>query len=347
MELNLTRRRALTATSGALAALAGCTGSTDAESDEGEKDSGDQTTNTETQTDSGDGETAQSEDEQHSESTTVPVGEVVSDDSLAMVARGVEQKEKLGEIQEADSGNTFVIVRLAVKNASEEFINFSGVFQTRIKDEANTVYDATFGMTDHPIQSGILASGEVARGDVVFEVPKDAEGLTLQFDFSAFDLFDFNRVTVNLGEEASEIADLEQSLNVDILSPGEEAMHEDVGVTVHGVRTESELGSFAQAEEGREYVIPDLEIHNGTDEELSVSTLLQMRVKTGSGLSYTADITGSSQLDKGYSEGSPIASGEARRGELAYEVNTDAEPLYWAFDFLDLGDGNKAFWKLR
>ena len=347
MERKVSRRRALSATSGALALLAGCSGGTETESEDGNAGSGDQTTDTGTQTGDGETETTGSDGGQQSKSATVPVGEVVADDSVAMVVRGTERTDKLGEFQEADSGNTFVVVRLAVKNTSDGFVNFSSFFQTRIKDEANTVYDATFGATDHPIQSGILASGEVARGDVVFELPKDAGGLTLQFDFSAMDFFEFERVAVTLGKQASEIADLSQSLNVDVRSPGAKATHEDVGVTVHGVRTTTKLGEFTQAAEGREYVVPDVEIHNGTGEELSVSTLLQMRVKTGSGLSYTPDIGGSSQLDRGYSEGSPIAAGEARRGELAYEVSTEAKPLYWTFDFLDIGEGNKAFWKLR
>ncbi|KTG10291.1 hypothetical protein AUR64_11985 [Haloprofundus marisrubri] len=264
-----------------------------------------------------------------------------------MVAREVTKTEKLGEFTEAESGNTFAVVRMAVKNTGSEFVDFNSFLQARLKDDSNHVYDASFGSTDHPIESGILAAGEVARGDVVFEVPKNAGGLTMQFDFSTFDFFEFERVTVNLESKADSIQDLKQSLQVDIQSPGDAVDHEGVSVAVHGVRTETELGSFTQAEDGNEYVIPDIEITNDTGEPLNVSTALQMRVKDGSGLAFMADIGGSSQLSQGYSEGSEIAPGESRRGELAYQLEQGTSPLYWTFNFLNLSNEMKTFWKLR
>ncbi len=279
--------------------------------------------------------------------TTVPVGKVVKDDSLAMVVREVTKKKQLSEFDKAKSGNTYVVVRMAAKNTSGEYIDFNSFLQAKIKDGSNHVYDSSFSATDHPIQSGVLAPGEVARGDVVFEVPKSASGLSLQFDFSTFDLFDFKRVTISLDKKADSIADLKQSLDLNVHSTDKKVSHGDVSVVVHGVRTASELGQFASADDGHEYVIPDIEVTNNKDKPLTVSTLLQMRVKTGTGLAYTADLSGSSSLDQAYNEGSNIAAGESRRGELAYQVKTDAKPLYWVFDFIDFDEEFKAFWKLR
>lgn len=328
--------------------LAGCTGSeTPSESASEGGDSDQSTTANSPDTPTQQHTKTPEEKAQQAKTTNVTVGEAVSGDDLSMVVRDVTKTKKIGQFQEAESGNTFVVVRLAAKNTSDKFRDFNSFLQTRLKDSENTVYDSSFGVTDHPIQSGILAPGEVARGDVVFEVPESVEGLIMQFDFSAFDLFKFERVTVDLTQEATSVANLEQSLDVDVSSTGEQVAHNDVTVTVHGVRTTTELGSFTKAEEGNEYVIPDIEITNDTSEELNVSTALQMRIKTGTGLAYTADIGGSSQLDKGYSEGSPIAPGESRRGELAYQVSQDDKPLYWVFDFLNIGDPYKAFWNLR
>ena len=264
-----------------------------------------------------------------------------------MVVRDVEKTEKLGEFQQAKDGNTYVVVRMAAKNKSGDHLDFNSFLQAKIKDGSNHVYDPSFSATDHPIQSGVLAPGEVTRGDIVFEIPKSAKGLSLQFDFSTFDLFNFKRVTISLDEEAEQVSDLKQSLDLDVRSTGKKVSHGDVTVIVHGVRTESELGQFTSAKDGHEYVIPDIEVTNNTDKPLTVSTLLQMRVKTDTGLSYTADIGGSSSLDQAYNEGSDIAAGESRRGELAYQVKTDAKPLYWVFDFIDFDVEYKAFWKLR
>ncbi|WP_433632963.1 DUF4352 domain-containing protein, partial [Halomicrococcus sp. NG-SE-24] len=230
----------------ALTLLAGCAGTgsntTTSSSTKGDGSSSSQ---------GGDGT---SESKQKQKKASVKVGEVVEGDNLAMVVREVEETEKLGEFQKAKSGNTYRVIRMAVKNTSGDYIDFNGFLQAQLKDDSNHVYDATVSSTDHPIQSGILAAGEVARGDIVFEVPKDASGLNLQFDFTTFDLFNFNRVTVALDEEAESIANLEQSLKVDVLSPGKTSSQSDVSVVVHGVRTASELGSFAQAADGREYV---------------------------------------------------------------------------------------------
>ncbi|WP_135305981.1 DUF4352 domain-containing protein [Haloarcula amylovorans] len=329
---------------GTLAALAGCSGEDDTSTPSGDGDAN--ASNTPTSS-GGDATDSATEAETGSQSAAVKLGEVVEGGNISMVALETSTATKLGEFQEAGSGNEFVIIRLAVKNTSDSFIDFSSFWQTRLKDSQNHVYDATFGATAHPFDGGSLAPGEVSRGDVVYEVPKNAENLKMQFDFTAFDLFDFERVVINLGQTAGSVTDLSQDLGVDVLSPGDSASKNDVKATVHSVRTESQLGEFSQPDEGNEYVIPDIEITNNTDEALTVSTLLQMRVKTGTGLSYTADIMGSSSLDRGYKEGSDIAPGESRRGELAFQVEKGAKPLYFIFDFLDFADSYKAFWKLR
>ncbi|MFC3478461.1 DUF4352 domain-containing protein [Halobacterium litoreum] len=274
------------------------------------------------------------------------VGEVVADDRLAMVVRGTRRTDSLGEFSDAGEGNEFVVARLAVRNESDGYVDFSGGWQTRVADSEDYVYDASYERTDHPLGSGTLAPGEVMRGDTVYEVPADATGLVLQFDFAAFDLFRFDRVRVDLDSEASPIADLEQSLRVAVYEPGDRTTYGGLSVAVRGVRRETALGQFAEATPGTEYVIPDVAVTNDTSEAVTVSTLLQMALKTGTGLAYTQDLEGSAALDRGFAEGSPVGPGETRRGELAYLVDADHERLYWAFDFYDATDPQKAFWAL-
>ncbi len=343
-------RRQFVATS-AVALLAGCSseGSNTTDMSTSATDEGTSSTDkgsSEKQSSSNDTESTEKQKKER-KTATVPVGKVVKDDSLAMVVRKVTKKSQLDEFDKAKSGNTYVVVRMAAKNTSGEYVDFNSFLQAKIKDGSNHVYDSSLSSTDHPIQSGVLAPGEVARGDVVFEVPKSASGLSLQFDFSTFDLFEYKRVTISLGKKANSIVDLKQSLGLDIHSTGKKVSHEDVSVVVHGVRTASKLGEFTSAKDGHQYVIPDIEITNNTGKPLTVSTLLQMRVKTGDGLSYTDDIGGSSSLDQAYNEASDIAAGQSRRGELAYQVKTDAKPLYWVFNFLNFDAEFKAFWKLR
>lgn len=335
------RRRYLLASAVAASGLAGC-GDTETDEEGGEGDGdGPEDGADEGETDSG----TDDEVEETAETATALVGERVEGEGMEMVVRGVESTRQIGEFQEADSGNTFLVLRLAVKNTSDEFADFSSHFQATVQNPDGVAYEASFNVTDTPLQSGLLAPGEVNRGDLVFEVPEDDEELALVLDLSAFDLFTFSRVEVDLTREADQTEDVEQTLEVAVNGVGETVSHGDVSVTLHGVRTETELGEFSEAEEGHEYVIPDIEVENGTDEELRVSTLLQMALKTETGLSYSVSVD-SGQLDQQFSEQQPIAPGQNRRGELAYEVEQDARGLYWAYNFLEFGDPMKAFWGL-
>lgn len=274
------------------------------------------------------------------------VGDVVRGETLAMVVRDVTRTTEIGEFQEADPGNEFVVVRMAVKNITQDtYLGFSSVFQTTLRDDEDYAYDPTFAVTDQTLASGQLVPGEVTRGDVVFEVPEGASGLAMYFDFEAFDVLDFDRVTIDLESAAASTGDLSMSLGVDVYDPGQTIEYDGLSAALNSVRRESSLGSFTEAEQGNEFLITDVSITNETGEEKSVSTLLQMVVKDGIGFSYSPSISATSQLSRGFSQGSPISEGETRRGEIAYEVPTDASALYWTFEFTLFTEGDKVFWR--
>lgn len=308
-------------------------------------------------TEPGGGTEPSDDTEQPNEQTDAPdqtgprsaqLGEVVEGDKLSMVIREVSETTELSQFQTADQGNVFKVVRLAVKNTtSDEFLSFSGFLQTTLKDDEDFTYDQTIATSAQTFTGGQLAPGEVSRGDVVYEVPEDATGLTLQFDFQAISFFEFDRVNVDLSQSAASMGDLSQNLQVAINGTGDAVSHEGVTVTVNGVETRGQLSSFATPSSGNEFVVVDLTTTNETGEEQSVSTLLQMLVKDGTGRSYSMSITGTSQLDRAYDEGSPIANGESRRGRVAFEVPQDASSLYFTFEFTLWVDGDKTFWQLR
>lgn len=345
------RRHFLALTGVGLASVAGCSGGGDGDGGtpaDGGGSNGDGGGGGETPAD-GEAETSTEEQAEATPRTaSVAVGEVVEGEQMSMVVRGIERTESIGEFQEADAGNTFVVVRLAVKNRTQdEFVNFSGLLQTQLKDAEDYTYDQTIAATGQTFQGGQLAPGEVSRGDLVYEVPKDAEGLVLQFDFQAFSLLEFDRVTVDLGSEASSIGELSQDLRVDVHDVGESVTFGDVTVTVNDVSFETSLGQFSQAEDGNEFAIVDITTENGTDEQLSLSTLLQMKMKDGDGSSYQLSVTALSSLDRAYNEGQPLAPGESRRGKVAYEVPQGVSQLYWIFEFTLWVDGDKTFWQVR
>jgi hypothetical protein len=328
--------------------FAGCSGTDSLETTTEAGTSTDDATNeTETtgESDASDeGTTTKSESAEKS----IQVGDRVDDDQLSMVVRDVSKTEKLGEFSEADSGNKFVVVRLAVKNTTKDsYLNFSGFLQTLLKDESGYTYEQSITGTDQTFTGGQLVPGEVSRGDIVYEVPKDASGLTLQFDFETVSFLKLDRVSVDLESKASPASDLQQNLQVDLRSQGDSVSNDGVEVTVNGVEFTEKIGDFSEAGEGKEFAVVDIATKNETGSSQTISTALQMLGKDGRGQTYSLSISAASSLDRSYDESSALADGEKRRGKVAYEVPKDAGRLYWAFEFSLWTNGDKTFWKLR
>ncbi|UPV74163.1 DUF4352 domain-containing protein [Halorussus limi] len=278
----------------------------------------------------------------------IRVGERVDDEQMSMVVRGVEKTEQLGEFSKASSGNTFVVVRLAVKNTTTDaYLDFSGFLQTRLKDGSDYTYDQTITASGRTFTGGQLVPGEVARGDLVYEVPKDASGLTLQFDFQAVSFLTLDRVSVDLESAASSADDLKQNLQVDVHSEGDAVSNGGVEVMVNGVEFTEQLGDLTSAGEGKEFAVVDIATTNGTGKAQNISTALQMLAKDGRGRTYPMSVGAAASLDRSYDQTSALADGETRRGKVAYEVPKGVSPLYWAFEFSLWTNGDKTFWKLR
>lgn len=280
-------------------------------------------------------------------SRTAILGEAIAGDQMSMVAKSVSRTQTLGDLQEADPGNTFALVRLEVKNTTQDtYADFSSFLQTQLKDDGGYTYSPVLSVSETAFQGGQLAPGEVTRGDVAFEVPEDASGLTLQFDFSAFSFTDFDRVTVDLSTAASSTADLEQTLHVPVQGIGDTVTHEGSSVTLNGVEFRRSVNDFAEAGEGMEFAIVDVTTANESDEVTTFSSLLQMEVKDGTGLPYSFSLTATSQLTRGY-DGGEVAPGEQVRGKLAFEVSQDSSELYFTFEYATLEGGSRTFWQLR
>ena len=326
-------------------ALAGCTESDDEPSDDTPAEDTPADTDTPAEDTPADTDTP----EEGGGTASAAVGERVDGDNLSMVVRDVSETTSLGEFTEADEGNVFVVGRLAVKNTtSSEFADFNSLLQTRLVDDEDFTYDeAITASTGQDLTAGQLAPGEVVRGDVVFEVPEDASGLELEFDFEAFSFTSLDRVQIDLTQEASSVADLSQDLAVDVHGSGDAIERGGLTAQLQGFETTTRIDEFTQADEGMEYAIVDVSVENQTGEDQSVSILLQMMLKDGEGFAYTVDLAAYSALDRAFEQGNPISDGQTRRGKIAYQVPEGTSPLYWTFEFDPFVGGNKSFWQVR
>lgn len=342
------RRRYIALSATTLATLAGCTSD-----DEPEQAINDTTTNTDDNDDTDDDADTTTEEtddqtEESAEDVTATVGELVEGDQMSLVIEEFQRGADLAEDYDPDSGNEFALASIALKNTSDDYAMVSNLLQTRLRDDEDYQYEQTFAPGDAAtFNDGQFAPGEVERGGIPFEIPTDASGLELVFDFDVSVFGGIERATIDLGSQADSTHRLEQNLQVDTYSVGDAVEYGDVEVAVNDVRTEASLGEFTDPEEGNEYVVVDIAITNNTGEEKRFSTILQMMIKDGEGYTYQEDLMGTSQLDRGFDEATPLADGETRRGELAYQVEEGLSPLYWVFEFEVFASGDKTFWNLR
>ncbi|MFC7216269.1 DUF4352 domain-containing protein [Saliphagus sp. GCM10025334] len=323
--------------------LAGCTSNED-EKEPSPVDGDDAGNSNENENDDNNGDTA---GETEAEDVEVVIGALVDGDQIHLVVEDVTHQTELGSFFEADEGNEFVVVSLAVKNVSDEFPEISNLLQTSLHDSEDYSYNKTFVGGEKPtFNDGPFAPGEVERGVIVFEAPVDASGLELQFDFDVSVSGGGNQVHVDLESETN-VHTLEQDLQIEISDIGQTIEYGGTEVSVNSVEFEDSLGRFAEPDPGNEYAVIDISITNETGEEQRVSTLLQMLVKDEKGYSYQEDWTAATELDQEFDESSPIEDGETRRGKVAYQIEEDLSPLYWVFEFDMWVNGDKTFWQLR
>lgn len=334
------RRKYLAVTGGVLA-IAGCSGSDeepevveeeDEPEDDGEADE--------------EPEPVEEDDESEDDVEAV-VGDLIDGGDMHLVVENFQRGVDLGDFADPDSGNEFATVLVALKNVSDDFASVSNLLQTRIRDEEDYSYEQTFFGGEQPtFNDGQIAPGEVERGAINFEIPNDASGLELAWDFGSGLFTELNRAIINLEEEGDTHV-LEQGLQTDVHDVGTTIEFGGTQVSVNEVRVEDELGMFAEPDSGNEYVIVDISVENQTGEEQRISTILQMLVKDGEGWSYQEDFSATVELDRDFDEGSPLADGETRRGEVVYEVEEGLSPLYWVFEFSLWTEGDRTFWQLR
>lgn len=104
-------------------------------------------------------------------------------------------------------------------------------------------------------------------------------------------------------------------------------------ITLNSVRRNAG-GDFFKPKVGHEYLVLDLTYENTTAKEAAVSSLISASVKDSTGQKYTFALGGT---DKSSPDGS-IAPGDLLRGEIPFEVPTDATGLVFTFDPILGGD---------
>jgi hypothetical protein len=91
-----------------------------------------------------------------------------------------------GEFIKPDDGKIYYIVDVTVENTGDESENVSSMLMFKLIDSDGYNYSVTFGPETQGQVDGEIAAGRKLRGELVFEIPEDAEGLELEIDPTIF-----------------------------------------------------------------------------------------------------------------------------------------------------------------
>ncbi len=111
---------------------------------------------------------------------TYKVGEAVKFDDLIITVNGVRESE--GEFVKPEEGKVIILVDVTAENKGTDEKPISSALQTKVADGDGYQYNLTIAEDGKGSFDGSVASGRKLRGEVAFEVPKDAS--SLEFIFS-------------------------------------------------------------------------------------------------------------------------------------------------------------------
>lgn len=108
------------------------------------------------------------------------IGDSVSFNDLVITLNSVENHAG-NEFQKPDEGKMFLVVDATIENKGEETETVSSLLQLNMADSEGYSYGPMLAMfIDNQLDGQVLA-GRKMRGQVAFEVPKEATGLEFIF----------------------------------------------------------------------------------------------------------------------------------------------------------------------
>lgn len=138
------------------------------------------------------------------------------------------------------------------------------------------------------------------------------------------------------------LAAQEEEPKIEIFNVGETATDGELEVTLNNIRYARKIDErndefyFAEAPEGKQYVIVDLTVKNILKDKTQIISTFDTEVIDSDGYAYDTDLGASIALDKPFKDGD-LLPGMKRRGEIAYEIPVSAKDLKFIYKFDVLG----------
>lgn len=119
--------------------------------------------------------------------TTFKVGETAKYNDVEMTVTKVA-KVKSGDYSVPKEGNEYVVVSVKYKNDSSENVSYNP-YDFKMKNSKGQITSNTYAsdITKNQLDSGDLAPNGEVEGEIIYEEPKDDNGLVLQYTGNIFD----------------------------------------------------------------------------------------------------------------------------------------------------------------
>lgn len=267
------------------------------------------------------------------------VGDIVSIGDSVLVVLGWEDVPG-DDFSKPDEGKKFIAVDLLIVNQSDAPASISTLLQMSLKDETAQKYQVDL-LASTAAQGGNidgeLSPGERIRGKIGFQVPANAQGLQFVFDAN---IFGAGKATVNLGAAPVKVeppAELAGESEQQTFKVGDIVEIGTLALTVNEV-TSPAGDDFNKPEAGKKFLVVDLTVENKSAETAAISSLLQMSLKDAGGQTYDMDLS-ASVASGGTSPDGELAPGEKIRGQIGFQVPTEATGLVFVFDASVFGSG--------
>lgn len=112
---------------------------------------------------------------------TYQIGDSVKAGNLIFTVNSTRTDEG-GEFIKPDEGKIYYMVDVTVENTGDESETASSLMMFRLFDSDGYNYSVTFGPETKGSVDGEISAGRKLRGELVYEIPKEATGLELEID---------------------------------------------------------------------------------------------------------------------------------------------------------------------
>lgn len=133
------------------------------------------------------------QEEVEPEATSFKIGDRIETEDYFVTVKGIRKTS--GAIA-PKSGYTYLLVDVLVENKTSDEKTISSMLSSSVRDEEGVKYTITVGADNKGSLDGRLLPKDKLRGEVVFEIPKEAKGLRYYFETS---LFGGKTIVVDLG----------------------------------------------------------------------------------------------------------------------------------------------------